>query len=250
MKQGRKFITLILSLALMMALLAACSGNGTEEQSSAAPSDRASSDNTPAGAESNPSKEGQSDGKTGKVLVAYFTRVGSTSPSEDEDAVSSASLRVGDTRLIGNTEVIADMVQEAVGGDLLQIETAQPYPEEYDAVVEQARKERDSGYKPPLSTKVENMDSYDVVYLGYPTWGMTIPAPVASFLSEYDFSGKTIVPFCTNAGYGPGQSVSAIKELSPGAIVLDGFDIVGREAATAQGAVSAWLREIGMLEKN
>ncbi|WP_410511206.1 flavodoxin [Paenibacillus sp. BR2-3] len=235
-------ITLLSVLTLMMTLLAACADNSTQEQPSAAPS----KSTLPVPTESKPAVEGQADSEPGKVLVVYFTKVGNISFSEDADAVSSASLRVGDSRLTGTTEVIAGMVHEAVGGDLFRIETVAPYPGDYDATVKQASEERATGYKPPLSTKVENMDDYDVVYLGHPIWGMTIPAPIASFLSEYDFSGKTIVLFCTHAGYGPGQSVSVIRELVPGATVLDGFDIERNKASTAQEAVSAWLREVGM----
>ncbi|WP_404592362.1 flavodoxin [Paenibacillus sp. RC73] len=168
------------------------------------------------------------------------------SSTEDADAVSSASLRVGDSSTAGTTEVIAGMVQAAVDGDLFRIETVTPYPEDYEATVKQATEERTAGYKPPLKTKVENMDDYDVVYLGHPIWGMSLPAPIVSFLSEYDFSGKTIIPFCTHAGYGPGQTVSAIRALVPGATVLDGFDIERTEVSNAEEAVSAWLREIGM----
>jgi flavodoxin len=235
-------ITILLLLVLTMSLLAAC----TDKSAAELPDTTPSQNELPVPTESRSINTGQTDPGTGKVLVVYFTKVGNIASNADADAVSSASLRVGDTSTTGTTEVIAEMVHEQVGGDLFQIETVEPYPEDYEATVKQATEERTAGYKPPLKTKVENMEDYDVIYLGHPIWGMSLPAPIASFLSEYDFSGKTIIPFCTHAGYGPGQTVSAIKELVPGAAVLDGFNIERTEISNAEEAVSAWLREIGM----
>ena len=92
-------------------------------------------------------------------------------------------------------QILVDIVQKEVDGDVFQIITEEPYPSDYEATVDLATEQRESGFKPELKSKVENMDSYNTVYLGYPIWGGNIPAPIASFLSEYDFSGKTIVPF-------------------------------------------------------
>ena len=110
---------------------------------------------------------------TKKILVAYFSHS-------------------------GNTREIANQIHKSVGGDIFEIQVVKPYPHDYDAVVQQARQELDSGYKPVLKTKIENIKSYDLVFIGYPNWCSTVPAPVRTFLSEYDFSGKTIVPFCTH----------------------------------------------------
>ncbi len=235
-------ITLLSVLTVALTLLAACADNSTQEQSNGAPSQSA----LPVPTENKSVDKEQVNIEGRKVLVVYFSKVGNISSTEDADAVSSASLRVGDTSTTGTTEVIAGMLHEKVGGDLFRIETVEPYPEDYEATVKQASEERTAGSKPPLRTKVENMDDYDVVYLGHPIWGMNLPAPIVSFLSEYDFSGKTIIPFCTHAGYGPGQTVSAIRNLVPEATVLDGFDIERTKMSTAQEALSAWLRKIGM----
>ena len=235
-------ITLLPLLVLTMLLLAACADKKAAELPNAVPSPS----KAPLTAENNSSDQGQTGSGPGKVLVVYFTKVGNIAMTADADAVSSASLRPGDASTAGTTEVIADIVHEQVGGDLVRIETVEPYPEEYEATVKQATEERSAGYKPPLKTRIGNMEDYDVVYVGHPIWGMSLPGPIVSFLSEYDFSGKTIIPFCTHAGYGPGQTVLAIKNLVPGAAVLDGFDIERTEIANAHEAVSAWLREIGM----
>lgn len=154
-----------------------------------------------------------------KVLVAYFSHS-------------------------GNTREIAEQIHKSVGGDIFEIQAVKPYPADYDTVVEQARRELDSGYKPELKTKVENMGSYDVIFIGYPNWWGTFPAPVKTFLSEYDLSGKTIVPFCTHGGSGLGRSVADISKLCPKSILLEGLAVWGRNVKTAQNEVAEWLRKI------
>ncbi len=146
----------------------------------------------------------------------------------------------------GNTRIIAHQIHESVGGDIFEIVPVDPYPRDYDEVVEQARKELSKEYRPNLKTKVENMKSYNVVFVGYPIWWGTIPMPVATFLSEYDFSGKTIVPFCTHEGSGLGRSAMDIKQLCPQPTVLDGLAVRGRDIKKAQNEVTGWLRELEM----
>jgi flavodoxin len=158
-----------------------------------------------------------------KILVAYFSRT-------------------------GNTREIANQIHTIVGGDIFEIQPVVPYPEDYDAAVEQARKELDSGYRPELRTKIEHIESYDLVFIGYPNWWGTIPAPVRVFLTEYDFSGKTIVPFCTHEGSGLGRSVRDIAKLCPKSTLLEGVAIRGSSVKTAQNQVSGWLRKIGILK--
>ena len=156
---------------------------------------------------------------TKKILVAYFSHS-------------------------GNTRVIANDIHDIAGGDIFEIKAVQTYPEDYDAVVEKAKQELHSGYKPALKTKVENIGQYDVVFIGYPNWWGTFPAPVKTFLSEYDLSGKTIAPFCTNEGSGLGRSVEDLSKLCPKATLLDGLALRGSTVKTAQNNVSVWLRKI------
>ena len=155
--------------------------------------------------------------KEEKILVAYFSHS-------------------------GNTREIANQIHKSGGGDIFEIQAVKPYPHDYDAVVKQARQELDSGHKPELKTRIENIESYALVFIGYPTWWGTIPAPVKTLLSEYDFSGKTIAPFCTHEGSGLGRSVADISRLCPKSTVLDGVAIRGRDVKTAQNTVSEWLR--------
>jgi len=144
----------------------------------------------------------------------------------------------------GNTREIANQIHKIVGGDIFEIQVVKPYPDDYDAVVKQARQELDSGDKPALKTKVENINSYRSVFIGYPIWWYTIPAPVRVFLSEYDLSGKTIVPFCTHEGTGLGRSATDISKLCQKSTLLNGVAIWGKDVKTAQVIVSEWLRKI------
>ena len=156
--------------------------------------------------------------KTENILVAYFSHS-------------------------GNTEVIANQIQESMGGNIFKIVTVDPYPADYNAVVNLAKQEQKNDYRPELATKVEDMDSYEVIFVGYPNWWATMPMAVFTFLEEYDFSGKTIIPFCTHEGSALGRSVDDITELCPQSTILDGLAIRGRNVKNAKEDVSEWLNE-------
>ena len=146
----------------------------------------------------------------------------------------------------GNTREIANQIHERVGSKIIELQTVKSYPEDYEAVKKQAMQELNSGFKPALKTKVKKIGSYDVIFVGTPIWWGTIAAPVKSFLSQYDLSGKTIVPFITHAGSGLGRSVTDISKLCAKSTVLDGIAIYGSGVKTAQNEVSEWLHKIKM----
>ena len=146
----------------------------------------------------------------------------------------------------GNTRAVANQICESVGGDIFEIEPENLYPTNYNAAVKQAKQELESGYKPKLKTKVEDMELYNVVFVGYPIWWSTIPRPVVTFLLEYDFSGKTIIPFCTHDGSYLGRSVEDIKKLCPQSTVQDGLEVWGKDVKNAQNKVFKWLRQLEM----
>ncbi|MGD9561225.1 MAG: flavodoxin [Pyrinomonadaceae bacterium] len=161
----------------------------------------------------------------------------------------------------GNTEAVAKMIQNEVGGDLVALELGRPYPKEYRAIVDQVAKENESGFLPPLKTKIENIGKYNTIFIGFPTWGMQLPPPMKSFLSQYDLSGRTIIPFNTNAGYGVGSGFRQVKELAPKSAVLEGFEIKGgierdgilfvmegEKEKQAQTEIKQWLQRIGILK--
>lgn len=159
-----------------------------------------------------------------------------------------------------NTKAIAEMIHDKVGGRLVALELETPYPEDYEAIVRQVAEENESGFLPSLKTKFE-MDKYDTVFLGFPTWGMQLPPPMKSFLHQYDLSEKTVVPFNTNAGYGVGSSFATVEELCPDANIMEGFSIKGgierdgvffvmdgEKAEEAEEKVLKWLQEIEMIQ--
>ena len=126
-----------------------------------------------------------------------------------------------------NTKAVAEMIHQEVGGTLVELELIAPYPENYRAIVEQVARENEAGFLPPFKTKITNMDQYEMVFLGFPTWGMQLPPPMKSFLNENDLSAKTVIPFNTNGGYGIGSSFETIKNLCPNSRVLEGFSVRG-----------------------
>ncbi|WP_254547256.1 flavodoxin [Halomarina pelagica] len=126
-----------------------------------------------------------------------------------------------------NTQAVAEIIQQEVGGDLFEVHPAEPYPVDYDTLVSQVDEENEAGYTPPLKCNVENIGAYNTVFFGAPTWDMQLPPPMKTFLSEHDLSGKTVVPFNTNGGYGVGSSFQTVAERSPNADVLEGFSTRG-----------------------
>lgn len=173
--------------------------------------------------------------------------VGSQEPSAS--STGSSHILIAYFSHTGNTRTIANQIHDVAGGDLFEIKTVDPYPEEYEAVVEIAKKELNEGYKPPLATHVENIDSYDVIFLGYPNWWGTMPMAVETFLTEHDLSGKTVIPFCTHNGSGLGSSVIDIKNLCPEATLLEGLAVRGSAVKDAQSQVAEWIGTLGITKE-
>ncbi len=148
----------------------------------------------------------------------------------------------------GNTKRIAEFIHQEVGGVLFEIEPETPYPLSYQATVDQAKREIKEGYKPPIKGKVENMEIFNIVFIGTPNWWSSIAPPVATFLTQYDFSKKIIVPFCTHGGGGQGRIVKDIKKLCPNAQILEIFSIYGSDNRNLKEKISSWLRKIGVKE--
>jgi flavodoxin len=144
----------------------------------------------------------------------------------------------------GNTRRIAEQIHTTVGGDLVEIETIDPYPADHNEILEQARKEIAAAYKPALKTRIENIGEYSLFFLGYPNWWGTIPTPVSAFLAEHDLSGKTIAPFCTHGTGGLARTVEAIKKICPGSKVLDALGISNNRVHEAESEVLGWLSHI------
>ena len=170
-----------------------------------------------------------------KILVAYFSRAGE-------------NYQVGVIEK-GNTCIVADMIAEATGADMFEIKTVKPYPESYQECTEVAKQELADDVRPEIVGKVEDMSKYDTIFLGYPIWWSDFPMAVYTFLESYDFSGKTIIPFCTSAGtYMTGKEVN-IPKFAKGATVREGLGLQGKrcqeEPEAVQQDVKKWLGSLG-----
>ena len=174
--------------------------------------------------------------KKAKILAVYFSRTGN-------NYVSGKIVNLP----VGNTETAAKMIQKMTGCDLFKIETVKPYPKDYNETTNIAQKEQEENARPELTAHVENIDAYDAIILGYPSWYGTFPMAMFTFLEEYDFSGKTILPFCTHEGSGMGRSESDLKKLCPNANLLSGLPIKGSVVQGAEKTVSQWLEKSGIL---
>lgn len=247
---NRKCWTSVLLLIMITSFsipLSACSAFGDFKNSSGQSNSQTSSSvskplesETPAPATSTSTTVDNSENDS-KILIVYFSRIGISESFEGVDVVSSASLPNG------NTITIANMIADATGGDLTQIITEQVYPANYDDTIALAADEQDSDFRPDLKGSVENWDSYDTIFLGYPNWWGTLPMAVFTFLEEYDFSGKTIIPFCTHDGSRLGSSERDIAKTAPEATLLSGLAIRGSSADGSRGEVEDWLEDLGLL---
>lgn len=144
----------------------------------------------------------------------------------------------------GNTRALARLIQQLAGGDLLEILPVTPYPADYNTVVNQAKRELQAGYRPPLQTVKENIGNYDVILVGSPNWWNRAAPPVMTFLAGHDLSGKAIAPFITHEGTGLGQSAGDIAQLCPGATILEGLAVRGGRVKGAQRELAEWLARL------
>ena len=171
------------------------------------------------------SSEATPSENTPKMLIAFFSKT-------------------------NNTKTIAEQIQSLVGGDMFHVTTKNPYPTDYSETTKVARTELDNNERPELAATIspEDMEKYDVIFLGYPNWWGTIPMAMFTFLEQYDLSGKTIVPFCTHGGGGIGRSPDDIAKISPNATIRQGYAVSGGSVGRAQNDVADWLRGLGYLK--
>jgi len=161
---------------------------------------------------------------TGKTLVAYFSRT-------------------------GNTRDVANQIHQSISGDIVEIRTAHSYPSDYRATTEQAKREQDSKFRPQLTPEIQNIDAYDIVFIGYPNWWSTLPMAFFSFFEKYNFDNKTLIPFCTHEGGYLGRSVSDMKALCPNSTILEGLALRGGNSGyaktdAAHREIAEWLRKL------
>ena len=161
----------------------------------------------------------ESDLEAGNVLIVYFSQT-------------------------GNTETVANIIHDNVGGDIVKLETTEAYPSDYDELVDYAQQEQQEDARPELSTVIENIEQYDTIFLGYPNWWGDMPMAIYTFLDTYDLSGKTIAPFITHGGSGLSGTPENIQEEELNASVTEGLAIDGDEASDSSEDVVEWLNSL------
>lgn len=216
----KKMYRLVFAAVLLVILGAGCLGGDDSGNVPDNSTDNNTANNTNNGTDN--STPGNGSNMTGdeNILIVYYSRT-------------------------GNTETVAEQIHNFVGGHMVKVETVTPYPEDYSDTTAQAQEELNTGYLPPISTRIDNIEQYDVIFFGYPIWWGDIPPAMMTFLSENDLSGKTIVPFCTHGGSGQARSIDDIREYSPNATIAENLVLSSSAASSSQETVNAWLEGLG-----
>ena len=171
-----------------------------------------------------------------KTLIAFFSRA-------DENYFGGAMRYVK----VGNTEIVAGLMKELIDADSFKIDMKDPYSPVYMTCINEAKKDLREGKRPELKSMPENIDEYDTIVLGYPNYWGTMPMAVVTFLENFDFTGKTILPLCTNEGSGMGSSESDIKKYAKGADVKRGLAVTGSYAAASKDDLRKWFAANGLI---
>ena len=169
---------------------------------------------------------------------------GSATQSADNSQNTDKKILIAYFSHSGNTEKVAQEIHEIVGGDIVKIETVNPYPSDYHECTEVAKAEKENNARPKLSTVVNNMEDYDTIFIGYPIWWHTAPMAIGTFLESYDLSGKTIVPFCISGGSDIAESMPMINELCQNATVKEGLTA----SPSNVSEIKDWLNELGYIK--
>ena len=211
-------IVAILIIAVAGAAIYMFTGNNSETNNSN--NNNQSNNSAQSNNNENESTENTTTSDGGKTLIVYFS-------------------------MSGNTEAVANIIHDKVGGDIIKLETVQTYPDEYNDLVDYAQEEQHQNARPQLQTIIENIDQYDTIFLGYPNWWGDMPMPIYTFLDTYDLSGKTIAPFITHGGSGLSKTPANIQSEEPAAYVTEGLAIYGSRARNSENEVNQWLSSLG-----
>ena len=219
---------------------------GSTEQESAVADNEAAAAGTEAAAvetaaDADTAAAEDSSASESKALAVYFSRVGNTDFPADVDADSSASIRVDENGLMGNAGQIAAWIAEEAGCETMEILTEDAYPVNYDETVNQAKQEQNEGFRPMLKADEKAVEDYDTIYLVFPNWWGDLPMPVFSFLDSHDLSGKTVNVFVTHEGSRFSGTVETIRELEPGAEVLEGLAVQGASVTDEEQNIRQWV---------
>lgn len=245
---AKKLLIAVLTTALLLSLNA-CSSSSTESETDVSdltleyvdPAEKTDVSDSDSQTDGNGEVEDEEVGNE-NILITYFT----AAENSGVDAIASASYSMIDGQAVGRIRAVADMIQDKVGGELFSIQTSVVYPADGAELIDYAAEEQANNARPELTTHIENLDQYDTIFIGYPNWWGDMPQVLYSFFDEYDFSGKTIIPFNVHNGSRFSRTIQTIEELEPGATVIeDGFTVSEQTVADAASDVAAWLEELG-----
>ena len=232
----KKLLTTFLCL-LLLCCLSAC-GSDNKQQNTV----QNANNTVPANANQEDKEPEMLDG--GKTLVVYFSMPETTNPNNmttEEDN----SVVVINGEVLGNTQYMAQVIQRTVGGDIFRIEPQTPYPTNHSTLVSLAAQEQNNNARPKLAVQIENFADYDTVFIGYPIWWSDMPMIMYTFFEEYDFSGKTIIPFSTHGGSSFAGTPATIQQLEPNANMLDGLTISRNNIQEAEQQIVNWVNGLG-----
>nr|WP_294492902.1 flavodoxin [uncultured Mediterraneibacter sp.] len=242
----KKYMTLLAASALALSV-SACGSSREENETQNLSEEARTQDQEPAEGDRDADAAGESGGGAqgngdSRILIAYFT----AAENSGVDAEASASYSDVDGEAKGRMQALAEMIQAETGGDLFSIQTEEIYPADGGELIDYAADELDEDARPELSTHIENLDDYDTIFVGYPNWWADLPMPLYTFFDEYDFSGKTIIPFNSHNGSRFSGTIQTIEEMKPDATVIeDGFTVNERDISDAAGDIADWINELG-----
>lgn len=239
----KKFLSLALILTMVFTL-AACGDSGSAENSSPASEENVTSSE----AISQTDESSVPDNTAAPTEEESQAEVSSQPEAEVEaepEAEAEADSLIVYFSWFGNTESVANEIQAQTGADIFEIVPAEPYTDDYDALLDIAQEEQADAARPAIAETVDNFEQYETVYFGFPNWWGDMPMILYTFLDEYDFFGKTIAPFVTSGGSGFSGTIETIESMEPDAVVTEGLSLGSSEAGEPADAVSEWLGSIG-----
>lgn len=246
----KKILGILLSAALTFGL-AACGNSNNTASSSAEEQDTNTtvvSESSETESETETEEPVSETESTTSTLVVYFSMPETTEP-DNMTVEEDNSVVVIDGEVLGNTQYVAYVIQENTEADIFRIEPETPYPTDHDTLVDLAAEEQDENARPAIAGQIENLDQYDTVFIGYPNWWGDMPMILYSFFDNYDFSGKTIIPFNTHGGSGFSNTIRTIAKMEPEATVNeDGFTVSRNNVQEAESDILNWLGELGFTE--
>ena len=229
----KKLLITVLCLLLICGL-SAC-GGGDKQQSVAT-----NPDNTVRTADKQDNKQENEAPEEGRVLVVYFSMPETSNP-DNMTTEEDNSVVVIDGQVLGNTQYIAQVIQQTTGGDIFRIEPAEPYPTDHRTLLDLAAEEQKNNTRPAIAAQIENFADYDTVFVGYPIWWSDLPMIMYSFFEEYDFGGKTLIPFSTHGGSSFAGTPATIQQLEPEAAMLEGLTISRNDIQEAEQEIVDWV---------